>query len=279
MHKIRYIIGTYLPFAFVVAVSLSLGIIICSYLNARADSKIIEQKANSQSWENLQLLKEKIEGMQKGYHQENNIQKKAELEALLPVEETWLRVKDKPYYEEVKNSQGQKFISLPNMTSYEGGKKGRMNLLMSGFSSPIDDYGLYSLFSKSEELGINPSVPFCIALSDSKLGTEGKGARLKNPCNLGNDDRGRERSFDTYKDGLIACVEQLDRPQYKNTDLLGELSNGGRILLGLEPNNGDWNTGDKVWATAEENHIINMIRCVRAVENDSKLDYNFKFKN
>jgi len=125
---------------------------------------------------------------------------------------------------------------------------------------------------------INISIPTCIAFADSQFGTAGKAVRTKNPCNLGNTDGGGTMKFPRYTDGMVACVKQLDRPQYKNTDTLGELSNGGRILLGLVPDSGDWGEGTKVWASSNENHVINMIRCVRAVEGDDTIDFNFKFK-
>jgi hypothetical protein len=250
-----------------------------AYRQASMNESQIEQAVNSRLFHELDSVKKEIERKQKGLHQTNNIIRKEEKTELLPVEQTWLRVKETPYWEEAKNSKGEKFINIPLISPLETADRTQMQIIRDHFKSPIDNNGLSVMSKRSEELGIDPAIPFCIAVSDSQLGTQGKGAKTKNPCNLGNNDRGDTMKFDRYVDGLVACVNQLDRPQYKNTDTIGELSNGGRILLGLQPDSGDWEKGDKVWATSTENHAINVIRCVTAVKNDYTIDHNFKFKN
>jgi hypothetical protein len=249
-----------------------------AYRQASLNQSQIDQAVNSKLFQEIESIKKSLSEKQNGLHQTNNLIKKQEKTDITPVEKTWLRVKDIPSTEVAKNSKGEKFITFPD-TSDTGGILPAMYMIKNHFNSPIDDFGLYTMATKSHELGINPTIPFCIAVADSQLGTQGKGAKTKNPCNLGNNDRGDTMKFDRYVDGLTACVEQLDRPQYKNTDTVGELSNGGRIMLGLKPDSGDWGKGDKVWATSTENHFVNVTRCIREVEKDKTIDQNFKFKN
>lgn len=197
-----------------------------------------------------------------------------------PVFATWERVKDLSPQEVAYNSGGELFMPIPQSnTIYTfDNRLTRMLKMKNYMGSPLDDYGVVNTYLVSTALNINPAIPFCIAVSDSQLGTRGAGKTYKNPCNVGNTDGGNRRGFDSYKDGMEACVRLLDRPQYRNTDLLGELSNGGRILLGLEANCGDWNNGDKCWATSMENHILNLTRCVREIEDNMTIDYTYNFR-
>jgi len=175
------------------------------------------------------------------------------------------------------NSNGEQFISMPRLSGTSDLQRIiQLNQVVEG---PLDIFGVYKTYVTAQENKIDPAVPFCIAFADSKLGRAGRGAKAKNPCNVAHyDSNNNLNSFNSYKDGMLACVALLSQPQYRNTNQLGELSNGGRILLGLEPNCGDWNEGTKCWATSEENHIINMINCVREINNDPEIDFTYIFK-
>lgn len=200
-----------------------------------------------------------------------------------PIQHTWYKVKNSNNKIEV-NSKGEQLIytpSLVKLTEFE-----RMLEYRDYFNSPIDDDGIRRLYMSGmanlEDVKINhyidPVIPFCIAVSDSELGTKGLGAKTKNPCNIGNNDGGGIKRFPRYTDGLYGCIDLLRRPQYKNTDTIGELSNGGRILLGLQPDCGNWDNGDKCWATSMENHYLNVVRCVRNIKQNNNIDYNYRFK-
>jgi len=175
------------------------------------------------------------------------------------------------------NSKGEQFIKMPRLSGANDLQ--RIIQLTQVIDSPLDVFGVYKTYVTAQENNIDPAVPFCIAFADSKIGRAGRGARAKNPCNVAHyDSNNNLNSFPTYKDGMLACVGLLSRPQYRNTNQLGELSNGGRILLGLEPNCGSWSRGDKCWASSVENHIINMINCVREINNDPEIDFTYIFK-
>ena len=192
-----------------------------------------------------------------------------------PVLASWNRIKDVSPQEVVHNSGGQQFMPIP---ATNGDKLERMIEMKNKMDSPLDDYGVFNLYQKSKEANINPSVPFCIGVADSQLGTQGRAKRTKNIGNIAHYDSGGTNYFKTYKEGLEAIVWLLSREQYRNTDTIGEISNGGRILLGLDPDCGDWEKGNKCWATSNENHYVNVVRCVREIEDDMSIDYTYNFR-
>ena len=201
---------------------------------------------------------------------------KTQFKKIEPVLQSYAKIENATAQDLIENSGGQLFQTIPVLRGDE--KINRILDLAQTSKSPLDEYGIRNAYIVSQILGINPTVPFCIAQADSQIGRAGKAFRTKNPCNLGNTDGGGTKHFKTFKDGMEACVRQLVKPQYRSTDLLGELSNGGRALLGLPMDSGNWSKGDKVWATSKENHIINMLRCVREVEQNPNIDVFYKFK-
>jgi hypothetical protein len=192
---------------------------------------------------------------------------------------TWDQVKNLQPQEEARNSKGEKFIFIPETGGNNlNNSLERMINMKNAMKSPIDDYGVINMYLVSRELNINPAIPFCIGVADSQLGKSGRANRTKNVGNIAHYDKGGLRFYKTFKDGFEAIPRLLTRDQYRNTDKIGLLSNGGRILLGFMPDCGVWSYGDKCWATSQENHYINVVRCVREIEDDMSIDYNFNFR-
>lgn len=59
--------------------------------------------------------------------------------------------------------------------------------------------------------GVDPKLMIAIMMQDSSLGTAGKGARTKNPGNVGNDDAGNEVTYNTWEEGVDAVAKWLSK--------------------------------------------------------------------
>lgn len=59
--------------------------------------------------------------------------------------------------------------------------------------------------------GVAMEVVVAIMEQDSSMGLAGKGARTKNPGNVGNDDRGRLVAYKTWQDGVDAVAKWLSK--------------------------------------------------------------------
>lgn len=61
----------------------------------------------------------------------------------------------------------------------------------------------------AEQYDIDPKLLVAVMRQDSNLGTKGKGLRTLNPGNIGNDDTGREVTFDSWEEGVLAVAKFL----------------------------------------------------------------------
>lgn len=59
--------------------------------------------------------------------------------------------------------------------------------------------------------GVAMEAIVAIMAQDSSMGLAGKGARTKNPGNVGNDDRGRLVAYKTWQDGVDAVAKWLSK--------------------------------------------------------------------
>ena len=67
----------------------------------------------------------------------------------------------------------------------------------------------------SREYNVDPILLTAIMMVDSRLGSKGKGKRLKNAGNVGNFDDGTEREFPTWQAGVNAVAEWLSKHKIK----------------------------------------------------------------
>lgn len=73
-------------------------------------------------------------------------------------------------------------------------------------SSPIRGR---DIIAAAEEYDVDPKMILALIQQDSSFGTAGKGARTKNPGNVGNDDTGKIVYYTTWLDGLRAVARFL----------------------------------------------------------------------
>jgi hypothetical protein len=185
------------------------------------------------------------------------------------------------FIESEKNSKGEEFIPVPMLGSSDTRK--RIKEFASRLDgSPIDEDIIEDTIDVAEENNVDIALPFCIAFSDSQLGTQGRAKQTNNPCNIGNDDSGGSIKFDSWSDGMRSCVTLLNRPQYKNTDMIGHLSKGGRKALFPDGWNRDYAdlapSGLMYWASSEENWNKNVLRCMRTLHDEQSINEFYKFR-
>ncbi|RLB94501.1 MAG: hypothetical protein DRH26_01055 [Deltaproteobacteria bacterium] len=78
------------------------------------------------------------------------------------------------------------------------------------------------VMSTAEKYDVDPKMLISMMKQDSSLGTAGKGVRTLNPGNVGNDDAGKEVTFNSWDEGVDAVGEWLSKhkvaPQKKEND-------------------------------------------------------------
>jgi len=129
----------------------------------------------------------------------------------------------------------------------------------------------------SKENGIKPEMVLAISWSDS---TCGKNLTTNwNFGNYGNNDRGDRRGYPNAFSGYKAIVDGLANGTHM-TGLyrLGELSQGGRSVLGTQFSCADAPTPYKCWASSEYNWNHNAKAALQIITGDMRLDESWEFR-
>ena len=121
-----------------------------------------------------------------------------------------------------------------------------------------------------DHYNIKPEVLVCISQADSSLGKHL--ATKNNIGNVGNTDGGQRVGYATLETGIEAIAQKaLNGTYLKNHTKIGELSGGGRKILGLKG-------CGKCYATSMHNWHKNVILCLRAITGDKSINENFAFR-
>ena len=75
------------------------------------------------------------------------------------------------------------------------------------------------VWKSAMDYGVDPILMMAIMQKDSNLGTEGIGARSRNPGNVGTDDTGHVQKFKTWQDGVNALAYDLAQRKLGNNSL------------------------------------------------------------
>jgi hypothetical protein len=86
-------------------------------------------------------------------------------------------------------------------------------------ASPVTGEMAYAAAKKH---GVPLKLVVAIMEQDSSMGTAGKGARTKNPGNVGNDDRGRLVAYRTWSSGVEAVAKWLSKHKAPEAVALGD---------------------------------------------------------
>lgn len=126
-----------------------------------------------------------------------------------------------------------------------------------------------------EQYGVDYTLPICIAWADSHLGAALK--TKNNVGNIGNNDRGDTKSFDSLDEGIMLIFWHMKHGQWLNGhDMIGTMSNEGRTRLGL-PNCNNTKSSQKCYATSQYVWSTNVINCMSAIH-DKQIDENYLFR-
>jgi len=101
------------------------------------------------------------------------------------------------------------------------------------------------------KLGCDPSLLVAIMVADTGLGVKNK--TNYNPMNVGNNDRGDRVHFTGWQEGVNAGCETLNNKYLGSLTMLGELSGGGRVALGIQGC-----AGNKCYASSMGNWHVNV---------------------
>jgi hypothetical protein len=88
-------------------------------------------------------------------------------------------------------------------------------------SSPVDGE---MIVSAASAYGVDSRLMMAIMEQDSSFGTAGKAVRTLNPGNVGNDDSGNTRTYESWQKGVTAVAEWLNR--HRVSESASEISAG-----------------------------------------------------
>src|SRR3989344_3943004 len=81
-------------------------------------------------------------------------------------------------------------------------------------SSPVDGE---MVMSAASAYSVDTRLMMAIMQQDSSFGTAGKAVRTLNPGNVGNDDSGNLRAYESWQEGVTAVAEWLNRHRGQTT--------------------------------------------------------------
>src|SRR3990167_10847629 len=67
------------------------------------------------------------------------------------------------------------------------------------------------VMNASEAYAVDARLMMAIMEQDSRFGTVGKAVKTLNPGNVGNDDDGNIRTYESWQEGVTAVAEWLNR--------------------------------------------------------------------
>src|SRR3989339_1895415 len=78
------------------------------------------------------------------------------------------------------------------------------------------------IMSAASAYGVDVRLMMAIIEQDSSFGTAGKAVRTLNPGNVGNDDSGNIRAYESWQEGVTAVAEWLNR--HRGSTIIPEVS-------------------------------------------------------
>jgi len=148
----------------------------------------------------------------------------------------------------------------------------RTEFLRNNASPELQDRG-QTFVDVGFDYGIDPDLLVCIAFADSGLGTDL--ATAYNYGNVGNNDSGDRVHLDNVTDGITAIARTLNNQYLGDYTMIGELSGGGRVSLGLPDCSV---SGEYCYATSIENWNRNVLNCMRDIKQDESVDETYQYK-
>lgn len=122
--------------------------------------------------------------------------------------------------------------------------------------------------------GVNPAMPFAIAWADT-----GCGSQLSTPNNygnVGNNDRGDRIGHFTPFDGFKAIVDTLNNQYIGMNQTIGQLSQGGRNVIGSTYACSNAIVGYKCYASSDYNWNFNVLNALNQMGVQADENWNFR---
>ncbi len=128
--------------------------------------------------------------------------------------------------------------------------------------------------SYANDQGVHPALPFAISWADS-----GCGKNLTTPNNygnVGNNDRGDRVGYFTPLDGFKAIVDVLNNQYIGKNKTVGQLSQGGRNVIGSTYACSNAIVGYKCYASSDYNWNFNVLNALNQMGVQADENWNFR---
>ena len=122
---------------------------------------------------------------------------------------------------------------------------------------------------------VKPEIVFAISWADTQCGL--KMSTEHNYGNVGNNDRGDRVGFNSAFEGWQAIIDTLNNKYLKGNTMIGQLSNGGRKVIGAKYICKDAIIPYKCYATSEYNWNANASRALSGILN-AKVGENYTIR-
>lgn len=123
---------------------------------------------------------------------------------------------------------------------------------------------------------IRPELLVCIAQADSSLGKSLKTSF--NIGNVGNTDSNRVVHYGSLEEGINNIGIALNNQYMKGNTMLGQLSQGGRDILGSKFGCSNASSPYKCYATSKFNWNKNTKACLRNILQDDTIEEHWEFR-
>lgn len=253
----------------------TLFISVLIFLGATAlGATILSATGLSESTGQLQALSEAQK--ERAYLEAKKLELKPICDELVAVEDSMTKIDEKidklldGDFKEAAKPQTTELTG--NFKSSEGGIASFLEVNAAGFVKGEED-----LFISAGKLyNIKPELLVCIAQADSSLGNALKSTN--NIGNVGNNDRGDTKHFDSLGLAIAGIGETLNNKYLKGNTMIGQLSQGGRDIMGTKYDCSKAPSPFKCYATSKFNWNKNVKLCLQDILQDKTIDEKWEFR-
>ena len=122
---------------------------------------------------------------------------------------------------------------------------------------------------------VKPELLVCIAQADSSLGNH-----LRTSNNVGNvgNTESSSRAYDSLGEAVGAMGQTLNNQYLKGNTMVGQLSQGGRNIIGTKYSCSNAPSPYKCYAMSPQHWDFNVTKCLQDILQDESIDETFEFR-